>query len=131
MYVMKARGIDANRVLTYTFAVFLFCIGLDKIVQTDLITQWQSIVGPVVHFLIPLSLSSVVMIEGAVEIMLGALLLTRWKSGALAALGITILLVTVDLFILRYFNVAVHEVMFIAVLIAIFILDREAALTAA
>ena len=123
---MNSSTILANRVLTYTFVVFLFCIGLDKIVQTDLITNWQMIVGPVVHFLLPVSLGSAVMIEGAVEVTLGLLLMTRWKTYAVALLALTIFLVTIDLFILRYYNLAVHEGMFMAVLTSIYILDRDA-----
>lgn len=124
---MFSHWITADRVLTYTFAVFLFCIGLDKIVQTNLITNWQLIVGPVVHFLLPFSLGSVVMIEGVIEVLLGILLLTPWKKYSLAVLVVTILLVTIDLFILRYYNLAVHEGMFIAALIAIYLLDQESA----
>ena len=82
------------------------------------------IVGPVVHFILPVSLGSVVMIEGAIEILSALLLLTRWKTYALTLLAVTIFLVTVDLFILRYYNLAVHEGMFMAVLTAIYILDR-------
>ena len=122
---MFTNTILANRILTYSFVVFLFCIGLDKIVQTNLITSWQQIVGPAVHFLLPFSLGSVVMIEGAVEMLLGILLLTRWKKYGLAGLIVTIFLVIIDLFILRYYNLAVHEGMFIAVLIAIYALDQK------
>lgn len=117
----------AGIVLTYTFVVFLFCIGLDKIVQTNLITNWQLIVGPTVQFLLPFSLGTVVMIEGAVEILLGILLLTRWKKYSIAVLVVTILLVIVDLFILHFYNLAIHEAMFIAVLAAIYLLDQESA----
>ncbi len=122
---MNTRTRIVDKVLTYTFVVFLFCIGLDKIVQTDLITNWQLIVGPVVHFLLPVGLGSVVMVEGVIEMLLGILLLTRLKTYAIALLAITIFLVTVDLFILHYYNLAVHEGMFIAVLITIYILDTN------
>lgn len=122
---MNQKNVFANKVLTYTFVVFLLCIGLDKITQTNLITNWQMIVGPIVHFLLPLNLDTVVMIEGAIEIGLGILLVTKWKTYSLVLLTVTVLLITVDLLILRYYNLAIHEVMFIAVLIAIRVLDKE------
>ena len=123
---MNQKKIFANKVLTYTFVVFLLCIGLDKLTQTNLITNWQMIVGPIVHFLLPLSLGTVVMIEGAIEIGLGILLVTKWKTYSLVLLVVTVLLVTIDLLILHHYNLAIHEVMFIAVLIAIRALDQEA-----
>jgi uncharacterized membrane protein len=76
-----------------------------------------------VHFFLPLSLASVVMIEGAVEILLGIFLLTPWKKYSLVLLIITISLVVADLFILRYYNLAIHEVMFIVVCGAMYLLD--------
>jgi hypothetical protein len=124
---MVTEKILARRVLTYTFVVFLFCIGLDKVVQINLITNWQLLVGPVIHFSLPFSLRSVVMIEGGIEVLLGILLLTPWKKYSLAVLVVTILLVTTDLFILRYYDLAVHEIIFIAVLVAIYLLDQEPA----
>lgn len=113
----------ANSVLTYSFAVFLFCIGFDKIVQTNLITNWQQIVGPAVHVLLPINLGSIVMIEGAIEIILGVLLLTPWKKYSLGLLVSTIAIVVVDLFLLQDYNLAIHEIMFVVVCVAIYILD--------
>ena len=115
----------ANRVLTYSFAAFLFCIGFDKIVQTNLITNWQEIVGPVVHALLPINLGAIVMIEGAIEIILGILLLTPWKKYSLGLLVITIAIVVVDLFMLQDYNLAIHEIMFVVVCVAVYMLDRE------
>ena len=122
---MIKNYILADKILTYSFVIFLLCIGFDKIVQTNLITSWQQIVGPVVHFLLPFNLGSIVMIEGAIEIILGILLLTRLKAYALALLIITIAIVVADLFILRYYDLAIHEIMFIVVCIAIYSMDTK------
>ena len=92
----------AEKILTYTFTVFLFCIGADKILQTNLITDWQLLVGPFTHFLLPLSAGSIVMVEGAIELSFGILLLTRWKGITLILLAATILPVIGDLFYLHY-----------------------------
>ncbi len=115
---MNSNTVLANRLLTYAFVIFLLCIGLDKIVQTNLITSWQTLVGPVVQFLLPFHLGTVVMIEGAIEILLGVLLLTRWQGISIAVLVVTIGLVAIDLFILRYYNLAIRELLLIAMCVA-------------
>ena len=122
---MIKNYITANKVLTYSFAVFLFCIGFDKIIQTNLITNWQQIVGPVVHFLLPVNLGLVVMIEGMIEIFSGILLLTHWKKYSLLLLVSTITIVVIDLFMLRDYNLAIHEIMFVVVCVAIYVLDSS------
>lgn len=115
----------AGTVLTYTFAAFLFLIGFDKIAQTNWISSWQSLVGPVTSFMLPITPGSIVMVEGAVEILLGALLLTRFKSLALLGLVVTISLVIADLFILHYYNLAIREVILVIVCFAIYLLDSR------
>ena len=47
------------------------------------------------------------MVEGTIEILLGILLLTRYKNIALVILSTTIVLITIDLFILHYYNLAI------------------------
>jgi uncharacterized membrane protein len=114
----------ANSLLTYTFVLFLFIIGFDKIIQTDFISNWQLLVGPIVHFLLPFSVGLIVMIEGVLEIILGILLLTRWKVLSLGLLVITIALIVADLFILHYYNLAIREVILIFMCGAIYLLEE-------
>ena len=115
----------AGRILTYTFAAFLFVIGTDKIAQIDLISNWQTLVGPFTHFLLPLSAGSIVMVEGAVEILLGILLLTPWKRTSLIFLVATIMIVIGDLFFLHYYNLAIREIMLVIVCFVIYLLDER------
>jgi len=122
---MRTNQMLASRLLTYTFAVFLLCIGTDKIVQTNLITDWQSLVGPVVHFLLPVDLGTIVMLEGVIELLLGVFLLTRWKAITLFVLMFTIAIVATDLLILRYNNLAIREVILIVVCFAMYLLDER------
>jgi len=117
----------AGKILTYTFAIFLFVIGTDKIAQTDLISNWQSLVGPLTSFLLPLSASSIVMVEGTVEILLGILLLTPWKRTSLVFLVVTISIVIVDLFYLHFYNLAIREIILVIVCFAIYLLDERTA----
>ena len=115
----------ANKLLTYTFALFLFVIGFDKILQIDLISNWPTLVGPLTHFLLPLSAGSIVTVEGILEILLGILLLTRWKKISLAFLVVTIGIVIVDLFILRYYNLAIREIILVVLCFALYVLDEH------
>ena len=115
----------AGKILTYTFAVFLFLIGTDKIAQTDLISNWQTLVGPFTHFLLPLSAGSIVMVEGFIEILLGILLLTPWKRISLVFLSATIMIVIGDLFFLHYYNLAIREIMLVIICFVIYLLDER------
>ena len=115
----------ASRLLTYTFAAFLLCIGFDKVVQTNFISDWQLLVGPLTHFLLPVSTGSIVMVEGCIEIVLGVLLVTRFKTTALILLILTIVIVTIDLFILHYNNLAIREIILVIVCAAIYLLDEH------
>ena len=118
----------AGKLLTYTYVVFLFAIGFDKIVQTDLISSWQILVGPLTRFLLPfLSLGSIVMLEGVIEIALGILLLTRFKIAALGFLVVTIAIVIVDLFMLHYYNLAIREIILVVGCFAMYLLDERTA----
>ena len=115
----------AGKILTYTFAVFLFLIGTDKIAQTDLISNWQTLVGPFTHFLLPLSAGSIVRVEGFIEILLGILLLTPWKRISLVFLSATIMIVIGDLFFLHYYNLAIREIMLVIICFVIYLLDER------
>ena len=115
----------AGKLLTYTFVVFLFAIGADKIMQANVITDWQTLVGPLTNFLLPRSAGNIVMVEGVVEIMLGVLLLTTWKRTALVILIVTICIIVVDLFALHYNNLAIREIILIIVCVAMYLLDEK------
>jgi uncharacterized membrane protein len=122
---MMTNKILADKLLTYTFVVFLFCIGADKIFQANLITNWQSLIGPVISFLMPMKAGSIVMFEGFIEILLGISLLTPWKKVGLTVLAITIALVAIDLFILGYINLAIREIILILVCAAMYLLEES------
>lgn len=122
---VKSNTQLASSILAYTFAVFLFCIGTDKVAQTDLISNWQTLVGPFTHFLLPLSAGAIVMVEGVVEIVLGILLLTPWKRIALAVLATTIMIVIADLIYLKYYNLAIREIMLVIVCFVMYLLDER------
>ena len=113
----------AGVLLTYTFALFLFIIGSDKILQLNLISNWQSLVGPFTSFLLPLSPGNIVMVEGVVEILLGILLFTRFKKVSLLLLALTITIVIADLWYLHYYNLAIREIILVIVCLAIYLLD--------
>jgi len=64
-------------------------------------------------------------VEGILEILLGMLLLTRWKKISLVFLVVTIGIVIVDLFILHYYNLAIREIILVMVCFAIYLLDEH------
>jgi hypothetical protein len=115
----------ARRLLICAFVVFLFVIGADKVFHTNLIIGWQGLVGPVVRFLLPFSAHAIVSIEGLIEILLGLSLLTPWKVYGIAIIVATIFLVTIDLFILGFYSLAMREIMLIVMCAAMYLLDEN------
>lgn len=113
-------GTVSIMVLRFLFAAYLLAIGADKILHTDIISVWTSLVGPVIHTLLPLPLVTVVSIEGIVEIILGVVLLTTWIRIGSIILLLTTLLLCVDLFILGINNLALHDLLFCAGVVVLF-----------
>ncbi|CAN5733651.1 hypothetical protein BH11PAT2_BH11PAT2_07280 [soil metagenome] len=100
--------------LRLSYAAFLVVIGIDKILHTDMIAPWVMYIGPVIHTILPVSPVTVISVEGLIEIALGIVLLTTWiRLGAIFLL-VTTLLLCVDLFLLGFYNLALHDLLFCA-----------------
>ncbi|MDB5245260.1 MAG: hypothetical protein JWN90_365 [Parcubacteria group bacterium] len=98
--------------LRISYVLFLFAIGADKIVHTNLIADWSQFVGPTLHSLLPFSIVTIVSIEGIVEIAIGILFLTKWvRTAGVLVIGTT-LLICIDLFTLHFTVIALHDLLF-------------------
>lgn len=110
---METRAVHHSIILLrLSCALFLFLIGLDKLLHTNIIGPWESYAGPVIHALLPFTLITVISIQGIVEIVLAVGIVTRWIRPTILLLLLTSVPVIIDLFILHYYQIALRDLIF-------------------
>jgi len=96
----KAARISAS-LLRWSFGVFLFLIGADKVSHTNLVAEWERFVGPLALAVFPFPPQGIVLAQGCIELALAILILfTPYVRLATALFIASILAVIVDLLFL-------------------------------
>ncbi|MEJ0053878.1 MAG: hypothetical protein WDN10_04115 [bacterium] len=108
--------------LRYTYVAFLSVMSIDKLLHFNVVDAWERFAGPVVHAILPVSTVAIVSIEGVVEIAIIALLLTRWYRIGALVLFLAIIPVWIDLMILGFYDLALHDLVVSAGAIALVLL---------
>lgn len=110
----KMESTIKNQVLTQTFNVLKFTIGIVPIVAgadkfTNLLTNWEQYLNPDIVAILPFSASVFMMITGVIEIVAGIIVLRKPEIGGyivaawLTAIALTLLLS------FNYVDVAVRD----------------------
>jgi uncharacterized membrane protein len=109
---------DTNKQVLYStwlirisYALFLFVIGIDKIAHLNLIGNWEQFAGPVIHTLLPVPTSTIVTVEGIVEIVLCIALLSKWFRVGVVVFLATTFLIWIDLVVLHFYNLALRDLL--------------------
>src|SRR6266498_932498 len=108
MEIMLVKGLkDTQTLLKITFGLVPIVAGLDKF--TDLLTNWDAYLNPMILKVIPLTPHSFMMIIGIIEITAGFIVFFKTEIGAyivsawLVAIAISLLLMG------SYLDVAVRD----------------------
>jgi hypothetical protein len=96
------------RTLTYAYGLVLILIGLDKVTQLHLITDWAKYVSPLALSLIPLSANAIVTALGVAEIVVG-ICLFFWRRAMAYVIIAVLLVIIVDLFSLGLYDIAARD----------------------
>lgn len=105
----KTVDLDVPRyALRVAFGLVPLLAGLDKF--TNLLTDWTQYIAPVALSVIPMSPESFMHIVGAIEILVGLAVLTRWTVLGADVAAAWLLLVAANLTMAGYFDVAVRDV---------------------
>ncbi len=97
--------------LRYSYGVVLVLAGLDKLFGTDLIVEWAKYLSPAVVDALPISAGMFLAAIGVVEILVGLMLVTKWpKLGGYLSVA-WLLLISVDLLMLGYVDIAIRDVL--------------------
>jgi len=97
--------------LRYAYGAVIVLAGLDKLLGTDLIVAWPKYIAPFVAGLLPVSTGVFLGAMGVIEIVVGLMLLTKWpRLGAYLATA-WLLLISVDLLMLSYRDIAIRDIL--------------------
>lgn len=107
---MRTRDIElAWRLLRYGLGLGAFLAGLDKFL--NLLTTWTMYLNPLALKLIPLSADTFMRGVGAVEMVVGAAILTRWPREGAAIASAWLMAIAVSLATQgSFFDIAVRDV---------------------
>ncbi len=93
--------------LKYTFVIVPIVAGADKF--TNILTDWEKYINPVILKLLPFSPSVFMMIVGVIEIIAGIIVLTKTEIGGyIVAAWLTLIAITL-LAGFNYVDVAVRD----------------------
>ena len=97
------------KMLSYAYGAVLILIGLDKVLQSNLITDWIQYVSPLAQSVIPMDPLTIVITLGIAEVLVGALFFTRWVRVAAAVSIAVLLLIIVNLLDLGLYDIAARD----------------------
>lgn len=98
-------------VLRFAYGAVILLAGLDKLVGTNLIVSWPKYISPFVHSLLPVSDRVFLGGMGVIEIVVAILLFTQWPRFAGYLTIVWLLLISVNLVMLGYIDVAIRDVL--------------------
>lgn len=109
---MIEKVIASQRLLKYSIAAVLLVVGIDQVLRTDFIQDWQVYVNPLAASVVPAGV--IILVLGLAEILVAILMLTRWTALA-AYISAAVLVVTaINLLMLGYIDIAARDVLLVA-----------------
>jgi uncharacterized membrane protein len=103
--------IRSQQLLKYVYGITLVLIGLDKVLQTNLLVAWTQYVSPLAERIIPLAPPTIVLMLGAAEIIVGIALLTAWTRIASYGVILVLAVIIINLLTLGLFDIAARDVL--------------------
>jgi len=104
---MESNTLFVKKLLYYTFGIVPIVAGLDKF--TNILTNWTIYISPGMADALPMDVSAVMMVVGLIEIVAGALVLTRPAIGAIVVMAWLILIALLLIFSGIHLDVAVRD----------------------
>lgn len=96
------------RILRWTYILLPILAGLDKF--TDILTDWDKYLAPVVTDILPLGAQSFMYIVGVIEVVAGVIVLIKPRVGSLIV-GLWLIGIAINLILTgEYFDIAVRDI---------------------
>jgi hypothetical protein len=97
--------------LKYAYGVTLLIIGIDKVFGLNLIANWEGYVSDFALSILPVGATTIVMVLGIAEIIVGILMLTLWTRLAAIIAIITLAVIVINLLMLGLYDIAARDVL--------------------
>jgi len=97
--------------LRFAYGAVILLAGLDKLLGTDLIVHWPKYISPFVASHLPVSTGVFLAAMGIIEIIVAILMLTKWPLHAAYLAVIWLLLISVNLLMLGYIDIAIRDIL--------------------
>jgi hypothetical protein len=105
------RVVLSWRLLRYSYGAVILLAGLDKLFATNLIAEWPTYISPFVSGLLPVSTGVFLATMGVIEIAVAILMLTSWPRIAGYLSVAWLLLISVNLLMLGYVDIAIRDIL--------------------
>jgi uncharacterized membrane protein YphA (DoxX/SURF4 family) len=106
---VEVKKVDSvYRALRITYGVVPIVAGLDKF--TNLLTDWAKYLSPIARDVLPFSAQTFMMIVGVIEVIAGAIVLSRFTRLGAYVVGAWLLAISVNLLLAGYYDIAVRDV---------------------
>jgi hypothetical protein len=96
------------RTLAWAYGIVLIVIGLDKVTQMHLITDWLKYVSPLALAVIPVSANTLVTVLGVAEILVGILIFFFRRAMAYVVI-VVLAVIIVNLIDLGMYDIAARD----------------------
>jgi hypothetical protein len=105
------RVVLSWRLLRYSYGAVILLAGLDKLFATNLIVEWPKYISPFVAGILPVSTGVFLATMGIIEIAVAILMLTKWPRIAGYLSVAWLLLISVNLLMLGYVDIAIRDIL--------------------
>jgi hypothetical protein len=100
------------KMLRYSYGVVILLAGLDKVLGTNLITDWAKYTSPFVSNIIPLNAHTFVLIIGIIEVLAAVLIFTKFNRLAFYIAALWLVLIAINILMLGGYNdIAVRDLL--------------------
>lgn len=105
------RVVFSWNLLRFSYGAVVLLAGLDKLLGTDLIVSWPKYISPFVGSHLPVSTGVFLGAMGVIEIAVAIMLMTKWpRIGGYLSVA-WLLLISVNLLMLSYVDIAIRDVL--------------------
>jgi uncharacterized membrane protein len=118
----------SRKLLKYSYGVALVVIGLDKVLGTNFIVDWQGYVSDLALAVLPVEAPTLVLLLGIAEILVGVMMLTKWTRLAAILTIIALAAIVINLLSMGLFDIAARDILIaLGALVLFWLTDEETA----
>ncbi len=121
------KAAHARWLLQFSYGIAVIVAGLDKFPFLNKITDWQMYISPKLIEIISIPTSTILVVSGIAEIIVGALILIKPRIGASIAIAWLALIILNLASMHAYYDIIVRDALLIVALLALILLDSAKA----